>query len=117
MVKTIVITGMLVRNPTGRKSRGDYASVDLAYNVDDSVDIDDVIFYINKSKARPVPYDLKSDEKLDFSVGIDRDRAGDVPTRLKGKVLNRVSIRKEIEKDMKGLEWFEDGAFKGDKKR
>jgi len=111
-MKIIVISGMVVKNPSRGKPRGDYATVDLVYRVEDSVEIDDVIFYLNKAKLRAVPYDFKSGEKLDYVVGIDNDRAGDVPKRLGKKVLNRVGLSKEIKKDLQGLEWFADGASK-----
>ncbi len=100
-MKTIVISGMLVKHPRGGQSRGDYTDIDLAYNVTDDVTIDDVVYYINNAGSRVVA--ARTDgEKLEYAVGIDRDR------NTGKKPLNRIAFARQLRTDMKTLEWRKD---------
>ncbi len=102
-MKTIVVHGMLVKD-SGR-DRGDYSDVDFVYDVDDSVTVDDVIFYINRHGARAVP--TRTDgTKLSFVVSVDSERKTDDKREVKkGRVLNRVGVSKAIRKDMATVSW------------
>ncbi len=99
-MKTIVISGMFVKYPRGRQSKGDYTDVDLAYNITDDVTIDDVIYYINNAGSRVVPARTNG-EKLDYAVGIDSDR------NTGRKPLNRIKFAQQLRRDMSNLEWRE----------
>lgn len=103
-MKTIVIMGMLVKSPSRGHTRGDYADINIAYNVDDSVTIDDVIFYIDKRVNRSVPLRWQTGEKLDYVVGIDRDRnTGKAP-------MNRVAFTRMLARDIDNLDWHTDSS-------
>jgi len=101
-MKTIVIHGMVVR--TDGRNAHDYSDVDLVYNVEDSVSVDDVIYYLNKSGVRPVP--VKTDgTKLSYAVGIDNERKREAMKGAKPNVLSRIAFKKQFEKDLKKVEW------------
>jgi len=105
-MKTIVVSGMLVKS-SGR-DRGDYSDVDFVYNVDDSVTVDDVIYFINRHGARAVP--ARTDgTRLSFVAYVDSERKVDEKREVKkGRILNRVGLSKAIAKDMQTIDWSED---------
>ena len=100
-MKTIVVYGMFVKQPHRGMNRGDYTNVDWVYNVDDGVTIDDVVYMIESKRVRMVPIG-EDREKLDYVVGVDRNRVGT------GPVLNRFGLSQQIKKDFEKLEWQRD---------
>ena len=102
-MKTFVIHGLLTRSPAGRHARERYAHTDLVYNTDDSVNFEDIEYAIRKSGInRAVPYDIRTREKLDYVIGLDKERA-----YTGGPKLNRVALMKKIVKDINELDWVQ----------
>lgn len=103
-MKTYVIHGLFTRNPSGRNVREQYAHVNLVYNTDDSVSWEDIDFYLSKLNVkRTVPVDIRTGEKLDYVIGLDRDRR-DEGNRIP---LNRIAFKKSLERDLKNLDWVQ----------
>src|SRR5574343_133929 len=101
-MKTYVIHGLFTRNPSGRNTREQYAHVNLVYNTDDSVSWEDIDFYMSKLNVkRTVPIDIRTGEKLDYVIGLDKDRR-DEGNRIP---LNRLAFKKSLERDLKNLDW------------
>lgn len=100
LINTVVISGLVVRN-SGRAT-GDYADVELVYNVDFPIDIEDIRYWFRSRNIRTAPVKIyDGNRKLQWFVGIDNERRGDAP----GKIYNRVGFSKKLEKDIKQLEW------------
>ena len=87
------------------RDKGDYADIEKVYNVDDSVTIDDVYFYLNKRNTRPIPIKITDNEpvrKLSFAISMDSNRSHDADIK---KPLNRVMFARKLEADLKNLDW------------
>jgi len=102
MPKTYVIYGLLTRSPTGRGRREPYAYTNLVYNVDDSVSFEDVEYIMQRIARikRSVPYDIRTNEKLDYVIGLDKERSNEG-----GKVLSRLAFNKKFAQDLNNLDW------------
>lgn len=103
VIKTYVIHGLLTRPPGGRGTREKYAYTDLVYNVDESVSFDDIDYILRKANIhRTVPIDIRTNQKLDFVIGMDKERVHDG-----GPVLNRVALNKKLIHDINNLDWVQ----------
>ena len=102
-MKTFVIHGLLTRPPNARKTREKYAHTDLVYNVEDGVSFDDIERVLYQANIRrSVPYDIRANQKLDFVIGMDKERAGSG-----GQILNRVGFTKKLLNDINNLDWVQ----------
>ena len=100
---TYVIHGLLTRNPSGRHSREQYAHVNLVYNTEPSITWDDIDFYLSKlNLRRTVPVDIRTGQKLEYVIGLDKERADEG-----GQILNRVAFSRKIQSDLKKLDWVQ----------
>lgn len=101
-MKTFVIHGLLTRAPSGRHSREKYAHSDLVYNVEDSVTFDDIEYVMRNSVLRTVPVDIRAGQKLEYVIGMDKERVG-----AGGPILNRVAFSRKLKKDIDNLDWVQ----------
>jgi len=102
-MKTFVIHGLLTRAPSGRHTREKYAHTDLVYNTDDSVSFEDIEYVMrNANLSRTVPIDIRTGQKLDYVIGMDKERMGDG-----GPKLNRVAMMAKLKKDLNNLDWVQ----------
>ena len=102
---TYVIHGLFTRPPSGRKSREQYAHVNLVYNVEPGISMEDVAFTLDRMRiSRAVPIDIRTGEKVEYIISVDkeRERSGEG-----GRILNRVGFSKQLEKDINNLEWVQ----------
>jgi hypothetical protein len=102
-MRTIVIYGFPVKT-TGRNARSyqdpddwpDAGEPNFVYPVTDDVDIDDVLFYIEKRGYRIAPID-------GMRIGIDDT----TPVKKGAKAYSRMSLGKAIERDFKKISLHE----------
>ena len=101
-MKTVVISGTVAKRTGNQK--GNYADIEKVYNVDDSVTVDDVYYYLEKRNARAIPIKIDGSEvkKLSFVISMDSNRANDADIK---KPLNRVMFARKLEADLKTLDW------------
>jgi len=108
--RTIHIYGMVVRSGTVRGKRDKrYQDPDtvpvggeptFTYHTVDDVTIDDIMYYLDKKGVRIAPVDGEGN-KLDTVIAIDNNR----PVRPGEKILTRVGVYREIEKDLARVKW------------
>ena len=92
---------MVIRNG----KLGDYAAIDLVYNVDDSVSVDDIHYYISNRNYRITNKDNVNGIEYDYSVGIDSERKWDAQNK---KPLSRIAFGRQLDKDFRKLDWHTD---------
>lgn len=99
MAKQVTIFGLAVDTGRGRE----YAAVELVYKVDDSVSLEDIEYNLRKYQTRIAPVDPETGEKLPGGiVAVDTDNI------RAGKTLNRIAFNKQLQKDLRNLEWTKD---------
>lgn len=101
-MKTYVIYGLLTKEPGRRGSKERYAYTNLVYNTDDGVSFDDIEYVLrNAGIKRVVPIDIRTGQKLDYVIGLDRERSGEG-----GVILNRIAFNKKLKNDLNNeIDW------------
>ena len=102
--KTIVISCLARKH--GRTVEGDYTDVDLVYNVEPTVSIDDFEYALRRLHIDLAPVKINTGEgntKLPYCISVDSGRSHEAQN--KNVVLNRLGAMKRFEKDLKGLDW------------